>query len=406
MSIQLEAIKFNHDPNGASVDALNIRRNASTFVTIPEWQRNVSVNPEDSPAAYSIKETAGQTITIQAQFRRLNPQIQSVDIRALDNQVIPNQLGCLGLIAYLLGVLWKALFGNVLGEVQARTVTFNADLSAFETFQLKNTKLASNAVSKRTTEWQWQYKLPNSNTWTNFQLSRHRVYVLLETPKPPWQQAPYNSGNVQLPWTEVLDYACEWSGLAQTRDDAAARITQRVYELAPSLIEYDCPGGGGTRYASPNFDCTAFLERVKGGPGRGKYVNCSDCAAFVSTFANAVGCDLWQSRMYNQQWSTFFLNEILGIGSNVWQTACGWPGFSYHEVAWKGACDVNDEVFDACLQVDGDIDPLTAPHTALLPTNLVFGTPGSGQYRDRLCTVAGRPLCPAQPGSRQRRSVY
>ena len=30
--------------------------------------------------------------------------------------------------------------------------------------------------------------------------------------------------------------------------------------------------------------------------------------------------------------SGFALNEILAIGSNVWQTACGWGSFSYHEV--------------------------------------------------------------------------
>lgn len=400
MTIQLEAIKLNHDPMGASVDALSIRRNASTFITVPEWQRNVSVNPEDAPAAYSIIDTAGHTITIQAQFRRLDPQIQSVEIRAFDAQIIQSKPGCLGIILHLFATLWKALFGNVLGEVDARMVTFNADLTGFETFQLKNTKLANNAVSVRTTEWQWQFRLPNGN-WTNFQMTKHRVYVLLETPKAPWLQTPYNAGNVQLPWTEVLDHACAWSGFAQTPDDAAAAITRKVYELGPSLIEYDCPGGGSTRYAFPDFDCTAFLERLRGGPGRGKYVNCTDCATFVSTFANAVGCDLWQSRM---GWS-FGLNEILAIGSNVWQTACGWGGFSYHEVPWKGACDANDEIYDACLQVDGDADPTAAPHTGLLPTNLVFGTPGSGHYRDRLATPATRPACAPQPGTKTRRAV-
>ena len=27
----------------------------------------------------------------------------------------------------------------------------------------------------------------------------------------------------------------------------------------------------------------------------------------------------------------------------------GWPGFSYHEVAWEAACTANDDVYDACL---------------------------------------------------------
>lgn len=44
----IEAIKFNHDTNAAVNDALNIRKNATQFVAIPEWRRFVSVNPEDS----------------------------------------------------------------------------------------------------------------------------------------------------------------------------------------------------------------------------------------------------------------------------------------------------------------------------------------------------------------------
>jgi hypothetical protein len=58
----------------------------------------------------------------------------------------------------------------------------------------------------------------------------------------------------------------------------------------------------------------------------GIYVNCSDCATFVSTFANVLGCNLWQSRMG----FGFDLNKLLGIGSNVWQTCCGWVSFNYH----------------------------------------------------------------------------
>jgi hypothetical protein len=130
-------------------------------------------------------------------------------------------------------------------------------------------------------------------------------------------------------------------------------------------------------------------------------VNCTDCATITSTFANALGCDLWQSRMgYG-----FDLNELLSIGSNVWQTACGWGGFSYHEVAWEDDCTSDDDVFDACLQVDGDANPTSAPHTPLLPVNLKFGLPGELTYRDRLATVAGRPNCNPQPGTRQRRAI-
>lgn len=158
--------------------------------------------------------------------------------------------------------------------------------------------------------------------------------------------------------------------------------------------------------ANAGFNCTAFLERLHGGVGNGQYVNCSDCATFTSTFANILGCDLWQSRMGGQG---FDLNPILAIGSDTWYPGCqSWPvpGFSYHEVAWTGSCTEADNVFDSCLQVDGDADPTTAPHVPLLPTNLQFGTPGSGYYRDRLATPPTRTSCAPAPMTRTRRTVF
>jgi hypothetical protein len=406
MSVLLDAVQFNHDPNSATGDALNLRKSASQFVTLPEWQHGISVNPEDSPAAYAIAETRGQTLTIQARFSRTEPTIATAEIRALDPTVDPPEeqgCGCLAPFVRLLRLILRALIGNVLGDVAARQVAFlPSGLSNFETFQLQNVRLWDVGVGIRTTTWRWQYRLQPGDPWTDFATSNHRIYVLLEVPKLPWAQQPYNAGNPQLPWTDVLDYACNWAVLTTSLDDAAARVTQSVYDLGPGLLAYDCPGGGSTNYAFGGFDCTAFLERLRGGFGRGQWVNCTDCATFVSTFANILGCDLWQSQM---GWG-FTLNPLRAIGSSVWQPACGWPtGFSYHEVAWKGNCTANEEVFDACLQVDGDADPTTAPHTPLLPTNLRFGNPGDGQYRDRLATPAGRPTCAPQPGTRTRRSV-
>jgi hypothetical protein len=205
-----------------------------------------------------------------------------------------------------------------------------------------------------------------------------------------------------------LDYACAWARLAKTRDEAAGKVTERVYELGPSIIEYDCPGGGSTHYASfGQFNCTKFLERLRGLAGNGNLVNCTDCATIVSTFANILGCDLWASRMGG---AYFLLNPLLAIGSSVWQPACNWPGggFGYHEVAWKNNCTEQDEIFDACLQVDGDADPRHAPHTGLLPVNMKFGNCITMDYRLRLSppVSGGCNNCNAQPSTKVRRPVY
>lgn len=391
--VVLEAVAFNWDTASAG-DGLNVRRNASTAVRLPEWQEGLSTRPEDSLAAYSIADTVGQQVIIKAQLRRNHPGLHRVEVRALEGREGHEDDD-------LDDALAEDECGNVLGRVRARTVTFGAGgQTPMETFELEDVRLQQWGVGARTVVWRWQYRTPG-RAWKAICTTRHRIYSILRVPTEPWQQQPFTVANQQLVWTDVLDYACAWADGATTADRAATLITRAVYRLGPSVITYDCPGGGSTHYAYPDFDCTAFLERVDGGPGLGYYVNCTDCATITSTFANALGCDLWQSRM---GWM-FDLNEVLGIGSTTWQTCCGWPGFSYHEVAWEGACTTAEDVYDACLQVDGSADPTTPPHTPLLPVDLRFGNPGEGTYRDRLATPAGRAQCNPQPSTKVRRAV-
>jgi hypothetical protein len=102
----------------------------------------------------------------------------------------------------------------------------------------------------------------------------------------------------------------------------------------------------------------------------------------------------------------FDLNPVLAIGSSVWQLPAGLTRFFYHEVAWSGGCLAGDVLFDACLQVDGDVDPTTPPHSAVFATNMILGPIGSGHYRDRLAAPSGRPNCNPDPiHSKQRRAL-
>jgi len=377
--VVLEVVAFNWDTT-SSTDGLNLRRNATTGIVLPEWREGFSTRPEDSPAAYSITDTAGVQVSIQARFRHRDGQPGTIEVRAHEEQA----------------------GGNVLGRVRARTVTFGAGgQTPMEPFELEDVKLSHWGVGVRTVAWRWEYRAGGGD-WKSIATSRHLIYSLVSVPKPAWQQQPFAPGNVEVLWTEVLNYACEWARGAHDEGEAARLVTEAVYRLGPAAVTYDCVGGGATHYANFGFDCTAFLERLGGGVGNGYYVNCTDCATITSTFANALGCDLWQSKM---GWN-FELNDILGIGSTTWQQCCpGWTSFSYHEVAFSGACGVADHVWDACLQVNGGPDPTTAPRVALLPTDMLFGNPGAMMYRDRLASVAGRPNCNPQPATRVRRVI-
>jgi hypothetical protein len=351
MTLSVEAIKFNHDPTSASHDALNIRVNAKTFVNVPEWEKGISEQPFQSPAAYAIAAIRENTIAIQARFS--GGPAGPVKIRAVS---IAGRRR-----------MWPLRPFNPLGDVASATVDFDgAGDSDWTTFEV--TGHLGDAVCAADIAWQWQAFDPERNGWAAFATTKHRIYVLLDMPTLPWRQTPYVSDNLELPWTEVLDFSCKWAAEAATPDTAAKQITCRIFNLGPETLAYNCPGQGAENYSKGGiFNCTMFLERLCGGPGHGKYVNCVDCAGATSTFANIVGCNLAQAKMgYN-----FVLNRLLAIGSDEWQQPCGWTTFTFHEVAWKPPCTELNEIYDACLKVNMDPVPI-GPIFGMQPTNMRF----------------------------------
>jgi hypothetical protein len=388
-------------------------------------------------AAYAIQETRGNRLNIRVRLSRNDPRVDTIEVRAMSVEIpllspgLP--LWSSGLNPYLdywgslnysaLLYLWQLVTLStaalpppvgVLGNVQARPVSFAPNsVIAEELFELEDPRLWDRGVGIHRFVWQWQYRMSSDGPWWNFAQTQHKIYTLLAVPASPqpypWQQTPYHPSNTQLPWSDVMDYACDWAFGATNPDEAAARITRAVNNLGPAFFRYACEVGGLTQYTDllyPNFYCSEFLEHLGGGVGRGWLVNCTDCSAIVSTFANILGCQLWQSRMYTD-FQLFALNPIRAIGIDQWQPACGWPGFGMHEVAWEGNCTSDEEVYDACLEVDGGADPTRPPFIPLLPANMRFGRPGDGLYRDRLAAPRdnGREKCEPRPETRQRRFV-
>src|SRR5262249_2625381 len=133
--------------------------------------------------------------------------------------------------------------------------------------------------------WDWYYRCAGDAQWHYFATTQHRIYVTLALPTLPWRETP-GIADGELPWTEALDYACSWAVSVHHVGEAAEAVTRAVYALGLGTVTYDCHGGGATHYANPKFNLTAFLDRLRGGPGNGVYVNCSDCATILSTFAN------------------------------------------------------------------------------------------------------------------------
>jgi hypothetical protein len=381
MPIQIEEIRFNHSSNSASADAVNVRRNGAEFGQFPEWVRSLNQNNDLSAAVYLSRQADLPQVTIQARFSATSPEL-TVLVRALDDTGT-----------------------NVLGQVVEGSVNFAFSMqSQFATFELENTRLRNIAVGSHVVRWRWQARRPSVATWSDIGETRHRIFTVLAQPTLPWLRQPFNASNFQLPWLEVLAHACSWANGARTLDKAAQMITREVFNLgSQGILRYD-QHGGRSNYSFPEFLCTPLLEVLAGRKGRGPNVNCSDTATIVSSFSNILGCELSQARMGG---NNFDINPIRLIGFNDFNRNFEHGGFNFHEVAWKGNCDVNDGVFDACLQVDNDPNPAAAPHVPLLPQDLRFGNVGDGTYRDKLTpqTPNGGQRCNPVPGSSVRRPI-
>lgn len=388
--LKLVAISFNHDSSSHSADAMNVRKNFATAISVPEWTVGKTL-ATDSPAAYTIKETQGNKIIIKAKFTCF-PKSAKAEIRA-DG-------------------------GGVLGSLDPQIVTFTNGVSVpeFVSFELSHHTIGTDGIKLEDITWDWKFRCCGGTEWEPLQSTHHRVYVVLEEPKLPWKQQGFP--DAQNPWTEALDYACAWAAGTKTRDDAATAITKAIN--ANLGLVYD-NASGASHYTSGGlavFELTQFLAYLTNGTGLGHIVNCTDCATITTTFSNLVGCDLHASKMGY----SFKLTPFRGIGAAGFGCPGFGCGFSFHEVAWKGAAGNGDRLFDACVREDGDTNPWAAPHTEMFPVNIIFSTqPGAPlplatpfndqSYKERLCTndAAGigscNPVGPWPSSSNGRRPV-
>lgn len=367
MAITLESISFNHDPNSATNDALTIRTNQSANVNVPEWTSGMT-RPEQSPAAYIANRISANRLTIEATFRRAAGDNADVGISAV-------------------GV--NGVQSHVLGDVKAKTIHFVGDLVT-ASFEL-NSPATNPGVGRWDIGWVWS--LGNTNQTTN-----HRIYTILDSPQEPWGQP---GSSFQLPWTEVLDHACEAAKGATTLDDAAAMLTTWAYALGDSKLKYNEEGSGSSCFTLEGmntFLCTDFLGALRNGNGTRRGVNCTDCATILSCFANILGCRLSQSKIGFE----FYTNLLRKIGlPNL-----GSQEFSFHEVAWKFPATGNPTVFDCCVQLDGDGIRNDDNFLPTLGINLPMGDPTGNDYRGRLIRPTRRGIESREwPGTRITRRI-
>lgn len=377
--MKIEEIHFNHDVTSASSDALNIRVNAGgAAIQAPEWKDGLA----PLAAAYAAA-ALGLQVTIRARFSG-GPPNGSRKIRAIDAYLPPpSPGGCLGWLIALIANLLRALFGNVLGDVEAKTVAFDAfGNSGLETFALVNHKLKTSGVGVRTTDWNWQMKVKQD--WVTFGTTHHKIYVVLDIPNGPWQQVAAGN-NTQLPWTDALDKACLWALGATTKDAASERITKAVNTQALQSYTPVTIFLAGWSIDDP-YVLSSYLNQLNGGvPFK---LNCTDCADAVTTLANLLGCDLWEGRFFNMHTRKFLtLNGSPAVEAD-W-VAWDW---GYHEICWLGSIGQDELIYDGCLQVDMDDNYADLVHVPQHPIKMRFGMNAPDDYRYRLIETGAGTL--------------
>lgn len=399
MQVFLQAITFNHDTDSDTCDAFNIRKNETEFVTRPEWQRGISTLPEHSLAAYAIQQIEKKAITIKARFTRDDLEITSVEIQAINVSPENGPPRSKELRREIVSTVLPSppCRNDVLGWVPPQSIEFLED---GDTLTLKESMIAQAGVGVHVIHWQWQYRLHPQDSWKDIEETTHQIYTVLSRPDDPWGQTPYQPDNTRLPWTDVMDSACYWARGVHGYDDAAAHITYSIRQL--EKVFYVIYDPSAFYSDDKHFDCSAFLKLIENGIGIGSRLNCTDCASAVTTFANVLGCSLWQSTMDGGSGIiSFQTNPIRLFGRTCWQRV----KFGIHEVAWKDDCSESDALFDATLELDGDDRPSRPPRKPLLPRNLLFGGKSNKDYVFRLVSPKDSGKVIPKPHTRKRRSI-
>ena len=245
-------IRFNHDYDSNSFDALNIRKNATTSYDIMhgEWhiQKGVSQN-------YPVCYSGGSIPSVKVKFK-VEPNLPSATFSACSTEV-DSPLG---------GLVEKNV---VFSDGESTWVEFNMDSSI------------ERKVRKFDHRWEWRISKLMGNDVEHFVCATtgpHRVYTLLGEPLAPWTKEDMYG---QCPWADALEFACSVADGESDKKSALARITSHLfYNMG---FRYEIERGAYNYYYQGGFKLSAYLDLQY------PVVNCYDQAYGVATLGNLIG---------------------------------------------------------------------------------------------------------------------
>ena len=249
----VEEIKFNHDADSCSTDAVTIRRNVNEVFDMSHgewWAGGPSLKNDPVCYAGNVRPTVKAKI-------RVSPHLNSARLSA---QAVETSSPLRGLTE--------------------SAVMFSDGVSDWTDFSTDST--ISRTVRKFDHHWEWKVSQMNGATVAEFACATtgpHRVYTLLADPKPPWMPNGTDTKNL---WTNALEF-CD--AFLEGKDDPLDTMTAITSNLFYHMgFRYDTVTSA-SHYWSTNqiFELTRYMASEDG------LVNCYDQAYGVATFAGLVG---------------------------------------------------------------------------------------------------------------------
>lgn len=319
--LTLEAISFRAGDPLANAP-LPLRWDAFRSVAVPEWERARNTRASDSPVAYTLAALRTNAISILCRFH-LEDSAASFLIRARANP------------------------GGIFGNIAEFRVDFAMSGDQYVSIPVCVTNQPQ-GIDQRIQEWTWEFRPAGNPVWTALADSAHQVFVILNSPGPPWAiRGPHT---LAWPWVLVLEKVCDWARGSKTVDEASAAICQKLIaqsEVKRHWFLYDLNRTFSYFVEHRHLHLQSVLDTIDGVACCLHNVNCVDAAAIVSTLANLIGARLRQTRLTKDDNGLFKVNPGVPLGAKL--TPAAPPNaFRLHEVA----IGPEDDVWDLCFKLE------------------------------------------------------
>jgi hypothetical protein len=287
-------------------------------VPLPEWRQGRNKKAEDSPVLYVKGALETGAVSILGKFHVASGGGAFI-LRATANK------------------------GGIFGDVAEFRVDFGIGGDQFVSIPLKVQHLPA-GVYKKEQVWVWTFRRAETQKWIRVDETRHKIFVILDSPGSPWMAARHNS--LAWPWTTALESVCEWAEGATTADEATAKICLKllakgkgrdrwfIYEL-DKTFNYFVEHG--------YFQFQQALAVISGDRLAFHNVNCVDAASLVVTFANLIGARLKEA-VIDRKTGRLLTRKLLPLGGS--EPGGLKDGFAFHEVALSDGGDVWDICFE------------------------------------------------------------